>query len=324
MGRSFDHIDLGVPRLAEDGIRGRASLSVLPCRTLRRGIRTMRSSAKYSKNSGTVQRAPFFRDGLKPSADGSFEIPGILPDTYRIFATIPGGDGAPVNAGSLIRTDQESPVEPPAPVNIGELPLTTPAAFKPYCGCVPATLHGAAAARYSRISLVSFRCMSDNNSSKEFQPTGQTMLILFALFCLVTALRVTWLTAGMKPEELSAFRLRDRPWLKKAFPRMVFVLNWLFLYMLTFDGQRLVSLAGWDPPGWLNILVSVFFIALSVPLVISAIVWHAWRFFRFRTSPHGLIHLQMAMPPLLIIGGLVWITSYSIIHGMFAAPQPSP
>ncbi|RYD25737.1 MAG: hypothetical protein EOP86_26930 [Verrucomicrobiaceae bacterium] len=75
--------------------------------------------------------APFFRDGLKPSADGSFEIPGMLPGTYRIFATIPGGDGTLVNAGTLIRIDQESPNEPPAPVDIGELVLTTAPVFKP-------------------------------------------------------------------------------------------------------------------------------------------------------------------------------------------------
>lgn len=150
------------------------------------------------------------------------------------------------------------------------------------------------------------------------------MLILFTLFCIIVALRVTWLTAVMKPEELSTFLFRDRPWLKKAFPQISFVLDLLVIYSLKFDGRRLVSLAGWDPPGWLDALASVLFMALSVPLLLSAIGWHAWRFFQFRTSPRGMIHLQLGVPPLLIMGGLTWCIGWWLVHSVFAAPQLPP
>ncbi len=61
----------------------------------------------------------FFRDKLKPDADGKYEIPHMLPGDYQLFVSVPeqGNNGA----STQFKIAAEVPGEVPAPLEIGEL-----------------------------------------------------------------------------------------------------------------------------------------------------------------------------------------------------------
>jgi hypothetical protein len=61
----------------------------------------------------------FFRDGLKPNADGSFAIAHVLPGSYQLFVTAPGVDNY---AGSTsFDVDNERAGRRPPPLDLGEI-----------------------------------------------------------------------------------------------------------------------------------------------------------------------------------------------------------
>lgn len=61
----------------------------------------------------------FFRDGLKVNADGTFEIPGVLPGSYQIFFSKEGEKSH--LASSRFRVGEEKGNGPPEPTDVGEI-----------------------------------------------------------------------------------------------------------------------------------------------------------------------------------------------------------
>jgi hypothetical protein len=58
----------------------------------------------------------FFRGKLKPNADGTFEIPHLLPGRYQLFVDAPGIVGS-----RLVEIEPEKDGEPPGGVDLGEI-----------------------------------------------------------------------------------------------------------------------------------------------------------------------------------------------------------
>jgi hypothetical protein len=58
----------------------------------------------------------FFREGLKPNADGTFEIPHMLPGDYQLFVSAPGYYGS-----KHFHIDAESPDQVAPPLDLGEI-----------------------------------------------------------------------------------------------------------------------------------------------------------------------------------------------------------
>jgi hypothetical protein len=61
----------------------------------------------------------FFRDKLNPNADGSFEIPHMLPGSYQLFVSAPGVQNYAGTAQFNI--EAEIPGEPPPPLDLPEI-----------------------------------------------------------------------------------------------------------------------------------------------------------------------------------------------------------
>ncbi|MBI3861763.1 MAG: hypothetical protein HY290_07690 [Planctomycetia bacterium] len=63
----------------------------------------------------------FFRDKLQPKADGSFEIPNMLPGRYQVFVSATDAKG--YVASTAIEVEPETPGEKPVPLDIGKIEL---------------------------------------------------------------------------------------------------------------------------------------------------------------------------------------------------------
>jgi hypothetical protein len=60
-----------------------------------------------------------FRNGLNVNADGTFEIPNVLPGSYQIFFT--GPEGKQHIASSKFHTANEEAGKKPEPLDVGEI-----------------------------------------------------------------------------------------------------------------------------------------------------------------------------------------------------------
>ncbi len=65
------------------------------------------------------QGAQFFRSGLKVAADGTFEIPGVLPGAYQIFFSAPGGKERVASSQFIVPAEQRD--EAPEPLTLPDI-----------------------------------------------------------------------------------------------------------------------------------------------------------------------------------------------------------
>ena len=63
----------------------------------------------------------YFRSGLKPNADGSFEISHVLPGRYYLFISAP--DATHYVGRADFSVEHEQPGEAPPPVDLGEIKI---------------------------------------------------------------------------------------------------------------------------------------------------------------------------------------------------------
>ena len=63
----------------------------------------------------------FFRDGLKPNADGTFKIPHLLPGRYQFFVSAPGVEN--YAASTVIVVEPETPGKAPPPLDMGDIAI---------------------------------------------------------------------------------------------------------------------------------------------------------------------------------------------------------
>jgi hypothetical protein len=71
----------------------------------------------FGRFGGTPIGRLFFRGKLKPNADGTFEIPHMLPGRYQFFVDAPG-----IIASRLIEIEPETAGESPDGLDLGEIP----------------------------------------------------------------------------------------------------------------------------------------------------------------------------------------------------------
>lgn len=81
----------------------------------------------------------FFREHLRPKADGTFEIPDMLPGMYEFSVAEQGGEK--VFTTTTVTIPPERPGEAPAALDAGEIDLTVPGGAKQAGRAVPAEDH---------------------------------------------------------------------------------------------------------------------------------------------------------------------------------------
>lgn len=73
----------------------------------------------WSAFQASPQGRHFFRDGLKVAADGTFQIPAVLPGSYQLFFEAPGADDSVASSSFIVPPEHRD--HPPEPMDLGEI-----------------------------------------------------------------------------------------------------------------------------------------------------------------------------------------------------------